>query len=57
MKRALLASLAAFGLIASPTIATATTKTEAKVVKSEKKAARLAAKKQKAGAKAAAKTK
>ena len=53
MKRALLASLAAFGILAAPTIATATTKADAKVAKAEKKAAMLAAKNQKAGAKAA----
>lgn len=57
MKRALLASLAAFGILAAPTIATATTKAaDAKVVKSQKKAAKLAARNHKAAAKTAAKS-
>ena len=56
MKRALLASLAAFGILATPTIATAMTKADAKVAKSEKKAAKLAAK-NKVAVKTAAKTK
>jgi hypothetical protein len=57
MKRALLASLAAFGILAAPTIATATTKAVTKVTKSERKTAKLAAKNQKAAAKTAAKAK
>ena len=57
MKRALLASLAAFGILAAPTIANATTtQASAKVAKSQKKAAKLAAKNQKAAAKSAAKS-
>ena len=57
MKRALLASLAAFGVLAAPAIATATTtQAKPKVTKSQKKAAKLAAKNQKAAAKTAAKS-
>ena len=57
MKRALLASFAAFGILAAPAIATATTtQANAKVAKSQKKAAKLAAKNQKAAAKTAAKS-
>jgi hypothetical protein len=57
MKRALLASLAAFGVLAAPTIATATSKTDAKVTKSEKKkTTKVAAKNHKAATKPAAKS-
>ena len=56
MKRALIASMAALGLVATPVIAaTTSTPAPAKVTKSQKKAAKLAAKNQKAAAKTAAK--
>ena len=56
MNRALIASIAALGIIATPALATTSTPAPAKVTKSERKAAKAAAKQQKVAAKAASRT-
>jgi len=58
MKRALIASFAALGIVAAPALATTTTvKPGVKMSKTEKKAAKAAAKNQKLAAKTAPKSK
>ena len=58
MKRALIASFAALGIVAAPALATTTTaKPDVKMSKTEKKAAKAAAKNQKVAAKTAPKSK
>ena len=58
MKRALIASFAALGIVAAPALATATSaKPGVKASKTEKKAAKAAAKNQKLAAKTAPKSK
>ena len=56
MKRALIASFAALGIVAAPVIA-ATAPAKPKVTKTEKKTAKVAAKNQQTAAKTASKSK
>jgi hypothetical protein len=57
MKRALIASIAALGIVATPALATTSTPAPAKVTKAQKKAAKVGPANQKVAAKTALKTK